>query len=175
MLRSIFDNVVKGNFSDFKGSVLTLSMPISVERLNSVLKSAAEGNDVIEKLEVVSIHQDLVTFQVSLGQFHVVGNRFDLIDRELILRLHPVLHDPDFVLKIEVVDGIRRFENELLELLFSKVFNKSEKLDFNDRVLMVNHQELSDHPIYNGLLRYLSHAHLNTKTDYFEYQLEFRF
>ena len=172
MSNAFIENIKEGNFNALKGSRFHLNLPFTQERLNKFLKSAAQKNSAIEKVEIIKILDDLIYLQVSIGQVNFIGSSFEIIDRELIVKLHPVLKKPNFLLRIEVVDGLRRIENEILEILFNTIF-ENDTVDFANRTILINHSEFSDNPFYVELINSLESAKLHTHNDQVEYELNF--
>ncbi len=172
MLSTIFDKLKENNYADLKGA-FSCKIPFSIEVVNALLSKADDKSEVIKKLEVISINGDEINFNMTLGGVKF-AKKLDIVDRDLILKIHPVLTPPKWSLKIEILDGIRRLENELIELLFNTWF-KNSIVDFENRMMIINHSELFENKTYRFLLQNLDSAKLETQPDKIFYDLHFNF
>ena len=174
MLNEIIERLKDGQFEDISKSTFNLSIPISRSRINEAMAYAIQDKSGIEKLEVKSISKKIIKLKLTLGQINLAGASFDLISRELGIKIHPILPPPDYLLKIEVLDGIRRIENELLEFLFNTLF-ENDIVDFENRIILISHRTLSDNHLYTQLIKKVVSAKLITGHGRLKYDLIFRF
>lgn len=174
MLQSVFENFKNGVFTDIAGSEFKCKVPLSKAKVNELLASAIEDKPAIKRFEIIKISRSRITLHVTMGNVTILGKRMKIVDREILVRLHPELDAPHFELKMEILDGVGTIENEVLEVLFDTLF-RNKTLDFERRFLLVRHSEFSDNKTYNNLLINLMSAKLITRKDHIEYILHFSF
>ena len=173
MLGEILENIKVGNFKDLIGSSVSLSVPFTREQINLILQDSIRDKTGIERVFVTSIDKNQIKLNVTLGQISMAGLSFELIDREILLALHQGLTAPDFLLRIEILDGIKRIENEILEILFNTLF-ENDTIDFENRFVSINHRKLSDNVIYTELLNHIVSAKLVSSRGRIRYDIRFK-
>ncbi|MCB0501370.1 MAG: hypothetical protein KDD32_01710 [Bacteroidetes bacterium] len=170
MLNTLIQKVRNNEFEDVKGS-LKCKIPFTIPVINALLNKAEDNKGVIKQLEVIRIDGEEITLKIALGGSMIAKK---IVDRELKLKIHPNLNPPEWLLYIEVLDGINTWENEIIELLFNTKL-KNKTVDFENRNMVINHKELFENDIYQHLIKSLVAANLETESDKIYYDLTFKF
>jgi len=174
MLREILHRLNVNELKDLKGSKVICNIPLTIPVINMLLRKAISDNNALRTIEIAQIKGDEITLNINIGRIKIAGINFDMIDREVLLRIHPILNPPEFEVRIEVIDGIRRLENEILEVLFNTAF-KSDTFDFENRTMLIKHNELFDNKTYQHILKNVTSASLETHQDKLLYHLQLNF
>lgn len=174
MLSTILEHITSHQLKDLKGSVLNCKIPFSIPVLNRLFELALEENKAFESIEIISIKRKKVTLNVTIGSVKIARRTFELIDRKVVVKIHPVLTPPNFDVEIEVLDGLGTIENEILELLFKTLF-KNETFDFDSKKIFVDHSKLFDNTTYQNILKYIQNGTLETCNNKLVYNLEMKF
>jgi hypothetical protein len=174
MLREILHRLNVNDLKDLKGSKVVCNIPLTIPVINMLLRKAIADTSVLKAIEIIKINGDEITLNINIGNVKLAGINFDMINREVLLRIHPILNPPEFEVRIEVIDGIRRLENEILELLFNTAF-KSDTFDFENRTILIKHSELFDNKTYQQILKNVTAAAIETQQDKLIYQLQINF
>ena len=174
MLSTLIENITSNDLEDLAGSKINCRIPLSIPVVNMLLQKACDTNSAIELVEVVQIEKNEITLQITMGSVKIAGKKFEVVNREILIQIHPILEPPNFQVRIEVLDGLRRIENEILELLFSTTF-KNNTFDFDDRTMMINHSELFENRTYQNLIKRIKTATLETQANKLVYNLQLNF
>lgn len=172
MFEYIVQQVKANDYKDIRGRI-NCKIPLSINVINAFLKQAEDSNNAIKKLEVIHIKGDEISLKMTLGGIKIAP-KMNIVNRNLVLKIHPLLEAPDWLIKIEILDGIKRVGNEILEILFNTWF-KNNVVDFEKRVVYVKHTELSDNKVYQFFIKHLFDAKLITEEDKIIYDLTFDF
>jgi hypothetical protein len=174
MLREILHRLNTNELNDLKGSKVVCKIPLTIPVINMLLRKAIEDNGTLRTIEVTQINGDEITLNIKIGSIKIAGMSFDMIDREVLLKIHPILNPPEFEVKIEILEGIKGIENEILEMLFNTAF-KNNTFDFENRSMLIKHSELFDNPTYQFLLKNVTLANIETQEDKLLYHVQLNF
>lgn len=170
MLSTLIQKIKNNEFKDIKGA-LRCKLPFSIPMINALLNKAEKNKEVIKHLEVIKINGDEITLKITLGGTNIAKK---IVDRELVLKIHPTLEPPEWLLYIEILEGIKTLENEIVELLFNTKL-KNDTIDFENRTMVVNHKQMFDNDVYQFMIKNLMAAKLETASDKIYYDLTFKF
>lgn len=175
MLKNLIAKLKESDYAEMKGSHIHCELPITKSVLNFFLKDLSDKSEVLKSLQIGSIDKKKLTFELSLMPVSIAGRDFELVDRTIECKLLPTsLQFPDFSLNLKVTDGINFIERKLIEGFVSTILAK-DGLEFDDKVLSIDHSKLTEINKLNHITQKLKNVSIETVEDkvWYKFDLEF--
>lgn len=135
------------------------------------LKNLSDGSEIIESLQILEIGKKTSTLQISLLPIDVGLTEFELVDKEIEIKILEFFEPSDFCIKLKAVDGIGYIEAKLIRLLFSKVI-AVDGLGFDDKILTINLSKLTEIGKFSALTSKMSNVKFKSMDDKLMYYFD---
>jgi len=174
MNKELLNYILANDFYPIKGSWISCQLPITKASLNFFLSDLSNKNKYIEQLEIVDIENEIVSLKVSIMPIDIGLTEFELVDRVIKCKIKDLLKPPDFVLALEIVDGVNFIEAKLLKLFLNNIV-AVDGLEYNGKTISINHNKLTKISEYEYLTKKMANVELKTigRKVFYRFDLQF--
>jgi len=139
-------------------------IPLSQQLFNFIFEQVANGNNIIETLEVMDINYYDFSINLSLLPVKIGFRKFELIDRNIKGQLINHFNHPDFILKFKIVEGINYVERKVIDFALDR-FVEDYAITLEDEILSVNLSKLTPISEHQHMTKWIKNTDLQTKQD----------
>ena len=173
MNKELLQYILVNDFYPMKGSWLSCQIPITQKTLNYFLKDLSSQSDYIESIELVEIKEDVASIKISIFPIDIGLTEFDF-DKVIKCKVLDLLKPPDFVLALQIVDGINFIEAKLLKVFINNIV-ATDGLEFDGKTFAVNHRKLTKIGDYDYLTKKMANVKLETVGEKLFYKFDLQF
>lgn len=167
VVQKILEYIVAEDYKPIKGSNLHAELPLHKELLNQLFADLAEQKNIIKQVEIIELSKEEAQIQISIMPVKIGFKSFELVDRVITCRVLNDFSPPDFRLKLEITNGLRFWEDALIDILFDAVLNL-KALNYRDKVLSISLAPENLPDVFN----FIENTNLVMKKDHLLYSFD---